>query len=433
VDIYVNSIINGYLNTICGNTIERNTIINGSYQSILGDCNGFQTIGNGCSNTISAYCGSYNSISNGYLNVIDSISCATLNFRHNKISSGYNNTISGCYALGNHISNGLKNCIISVNEKNCYNFIGGGNNNLICFGLSSFIGGGQSNSNSAYFSVIGGGIANQIDNGSENSTIGGGSTNIILGGSQRSTISGGYFNTISSYESNIGGGRNNTISSYLSNIGGGKSNTISGYYNTIVGGFQNTIGLDPYNVVGGRENTTNTIYNTIFGFQSYGYLYGQNVQANGGIGGVSGTSQFTQVVARREATLNANGTATMTLDGSGTTRFLELRGNNRAWNVQVNWVIVLTILGSGTGGGLAVGAVKSGSDSFFFKKVGGVGSVSAQSNLASHNDSGMASANITYSVGAIPDLRLTMVAPSTAGTGTTFRAVASVKLVEVAW
>ena len=154
---------------------------------------------------------------------------------------------------------------------------------------------------------------------------------------------------------------------------------------------------------------------------------------SGGFGGVCGTSQTTQVIARKEATLNANGTSTMSLDGSGTGYLLELRGNNRAWNVQVNWVIVLTNLGSGTGGGLAVGAVHTGTDAFFFKKVGGVGSISAQTNISSHNDSGMASSNVTYSVGAIPDLRLTMVAPSTAGTGTTFRAVASVKLTEVAW
>lgn len=45
----------------------------------------------------------------------------------------------------------------------------------------------------------------------------------------------------------------------------------------------------------------------------------------------------------------------------------------------------------------------------------------------------MASSSITYSIGGSNDLLLTLTAPSTAGTGSTFRAVAKLDLVEVAW
>jgi hypothetical protein len=99
----------------------------------------------------------------------------------------------------------------------------------------------------------------------------------------------------------------------------------------------------------------------------------------------------------------------------------------------VDWIIVCTALGTGTGGSLAVGNVHSGTDGFFFKVVGGVGSISSSSNIAQRNDAGMSSANVTYSVGGSNNLQITLVAPSTAGTGSTFRSVANVRLVEVAW
>jgi hypothetical protein len=45
----------------------------------------------------------------------------------------------------------------------------------------------------------------------------------------------------------------------------------------------------------------------------------------------------------------------------------------------------------------------------------------------------MSSANMLFAAGASNNLQIIMNAPSTAGTGTTFRAVANIRIVEVAW
>jgi hypothetical protein len=123
----------------------------------------------------------------------------------------------------------------------------------------------------------------------------------------------------------------------------------------------------------------------------------------------------------------------MSLDGTGTTNLLIPNGNNRAWSVNVLWTIVVTVLGTGTTGGLAVGAVSSGTDTFQFKKVGGVASISSVTSSGNHNDAGMASANILYSVGGSNDLLVQVHAPSTAGTATTFRSTAALRITEISW
>jgi hypothetical protein len=123
----------------------------------------------------------------------------------------------------------------------------------------------------------------------------------------------------------------------------------------------------------------------------------------------------------------------MSLDGTGVTNLIIPQGNNRAWQVLVEWVIVCTNLGTGTSGGLAVGNIHAGADAYYFKRVGGVASISAITNLHSKNDSGMSNARVNYSVGGSNDLLLTLEAPNSAGTASTFRANAVVRLTELAW
>jgi hypothetical protein len=186
-------------------------------------------------------------------------------------------------------------------------------------------------------------------------------------------------------------------------------------------------------ILGGCCNCTSANFSAITGGSfAQGYLYGQVANSNGGFGTI-GTGQTSNLVAWREATLNASGTAALSLDGTGITNLIIPNGNNRGWNVYVDWLIAVTALGSGTSGGLAVGAVHQTTRAFFFKKVGGVASISSPTNVSSHNDSGMASSDILNTVGGSNDLLLTLVAPTTAGTGTTFRAVANIRLVEIAW
>jgi len=238
------------------------------------------------------------------------------------------------------------------------------------------------------------------------SFIGSGGCNTISGYSAGSTLSGGYLNNIcSSAASVIGGGYCNVISStaLTSVIGGGCQNVACGQYSAISGGFQ-----------------------------AKTYLYGQQANASGQFSAV-GDAQSSYMVARKVATLNASGTSIMSLDGTGVTGLIIPDGNNRTWLVYVDWVIVCTVLGTGTSGSLAVGNSRVGTDSFLFKIVGGTSSISGITNIANHNDAGMASANITEAVGASQELQLTLVAPSSAGTASTFRAVANVRIVELAW
>ena len=162
-------------------------------------------------------------------------------------------------------------------------------------------------------------------------------------------------------------------------------------------------------------------------------MYGQSSFSSGSYNTVAGDSQNSNVVAWRQATLNANGTATMSLDGTGITNLLIPAGNNRAWNVSISTVMVVTILGTGTSGSLAKGAIAVFNDSFFFKVSNGVASISSITNSANKNDAGMASANITFAVGGSGQLSMIMNAPSTAGTGTTLRATSIVRMVELAW
>jgi hypothetical protein len=113
----------------------------------------------------------------------------------------------------------------------------------------------------------------------------------------------------------------------------------------------------------------------------------------------------------------------------GTSQTILPNGNNRAWNVMVKWIMVTTVVGTGT---VVVGDVKYATDTFFFKRVGGTGSISTQTRVANQADASMVSADLTYAVGGSNELQLTMVAPTTAN-GSTFRIVASVYFEEVAW
>jgi hypothetical protein len=123
----------------------------------------------------------------------------------------------------------------------------------------------------------------------------------------------------------------------------------------------------------------------------------------------------------------------MSLDGTGVTNLIIPQGNNRAWQVSVEWVIICTVLGTGTSGSLAVGRIHAGLDAFYFKRVNGVSSISAITNSHSKNDAGMASSRVNYSVGGSNDLLLTLEAPTTAGTASSFRANAVIRLTELAW
>ena len=228
------------------------------------------------------------------------------------------------------------------------------------------------------------------------------------------------------------GGACNLSCGCFSTVGAGCKNSACAIFSGVLGGASNTASAAYSTVAGGKCNTACACYSFAAGECALGYLYGQTANSTGGFSTI-GAGQISYSVAWREAVMNANANVDMSLDGTGTTNLLIPNGNNRGWSVYVDWLIVVTALGTGTSGGLVVGAMHNGTDSFFFKRVGGTASISAQTNIASHSDTGMSTSNMLFAVGGSNNLQITMNAPGTAGTGSTLRGMANVRLVEVAW
>jgi trimeric autotransporter adhesin len=177
------------------------------------------------------------------------------------------------------------------------NFVGPGSVGAVIAGggAANYLGNFYTNSVSANFGTVGGGLANTIQNNAYCSTIGGGYQNTIQPNASYSAIGGGDYNTIqtNAYESTIGGGEGNIIqfSATDSAIGGGVQNTIQPFanYSTIAGGFDNTIQTNASGstIGGGYGNTikTNALYAVIPGGNfnvaagSYSFAAGQQAQA----------------------------------------------------------------------------------------------------------------------------------------------------------
>ncbi len=145
--------------------------------------------------------------------------------------------------------------------------IGGGNYNQIQTNAEvSTIAGGAVNQiqYNAYSSLIGGGIYNQIGVNAWESTVGGGDYNQILSGAAGSTIAGGDRNQIqtNAFDSAIGGGFGNQIGTGASSstIAGGGGNQIKAFYSAIAGGSDNQIQTDAgFSMIGGgTENEIQT-------------------------------------------------------------------------------------------------------------------------------------------------------------------------------
>lgn len=358
-------------------------------------------------------------------------------------------------------------------------------NTKVASGLRNSILSGIDNLNSGNESVIGGGSSNTITQ--ERSFIGSGFNNNISGG--QSVISGGVNNNVSGLYSIIGGGSSNTASSSWSTISGGQSNTAStNTHATVVGGSTNTAS-GKYSVAGGYNNVasnlasvalgslntasgqwsfvannsnaangqytsafgannlasgqcafaigliSNAISNNSFssGYYSKTYLYSQQSTASGRFSVISDAQQ-SLLTARKLDTLSSAATTVLSLDGTGTTNLIIPDGNNRAWNVTVKWVAVVTSI-TGTATGVSVGDTIMQVDTFGFKRISGTSSMVGSANtLSTNNDTSMATAAMGYTAGTSQELKLTFTAPTFIGGGSvTCRVVAKVELTEVAY
>lgn len=288
------------------------------------------------------------------------------------------------------------------------------------------------------------------------------------------TIIGGFGNTASANASIAGGdactasglraisfGQSNTASSNYSAALSGQSNTAStNTHATVVGGQGNT-SSGQHAVSGGNSNVASGQYSTSFGFSSsasgqIATSFGRITQASGqysfaicndsksylqssfAIGGGSfssnGDAQQSLLTARNSAALTTGGTLVLSLDGSGTSNLIIPNGNNRAWNVQIDTIAVVTAI-TGTATGVSVGDCYRETKQLLFKRIGGTSSiVGTVDTTAIKSDTSMSTAALTVTAGASQQMALTFTAPSFAGGGSvTCRVVSKVSLVEVAY
>jgi hypothetical protein len=312
------------------------------------------------------------------------------------------------------------------------------NANHVSSGAGSFSSGGENRATGTYSTAMG------------NVSVASGNYSLAIGltatSSGVNSISLGNANTASSNYSTISGGQSNTASTNThATVVGGQGNTSSGQY-SISGGTSNTasgsraIALGDSNnasaygaVCIGLANTGTGQYSFAIGLRSTSYLESQFSLASDRFS-AAGDAQQSLLTARREATLTTATTAVLSLDGTGTSKLIIPNGNNRAWNVQIDSIAVVTAI-TGTATGVSVGDVYSEVKNLLFKRIGGTSSIVGTVDTSFiKSNSGMLTAAITITAGASQQMAITFTAPSFVGGGSvTCRVVSKISLAEVAY
>ena len=124
--------------------------------------------------------------------------------------------------------------------------------------------------------VVGGSFINFVTSGVGGATIGGGGTTEFLPGTNSvtadfGTVGGGIGNTVGNGSAGtgtaatVGGGQNNNGSGAFAAISGGEDNVASGEYTAVSGGYDNTASAEEAAVGGGYENNVSGIAATVPG------------------------------------------------------------------------------------------------------------------------------------------------------------------------
>jgi hypothetical protein len=437
------SVIGGGLSNVNGSSYS---FIGGGRSNSLGDASYerlYSVIGGGFTNSSSA---SYTHIGGGANNSI------VYGADYSNISGGSANTINNSRAFST-IGGGASNSISSNGE---YIGIGGGRQNTASANYAT-VGGGQINTASGQYAFVGGGIQNVA--GFIYDTVCGGELNSVTGANNSSNrfIGGGQRNTINAEQTivaTICGGQGNTIygGSAGGFIGGGGraafpgGNFLTGTNSVIVGGEANRIGNLSNNpaaysfigggganiidtnaeystIAGGRSNTINngvTYASIIGGLQAVAASYGQVAHASGQFS-AAGDAQAHELIWRREVT----GTTATELFLDGASLRAILPGTNAIWIGIIDVVAVCTSAGNGT---TVVGHVAATSYKVTIKRIGTTTSlVGGVQEIGTTN----ADASMATSAFAIDNddtneaLRIRFGAPSTAGSTSVIRAMAT--------
>ena len=436
-----NSVIGGGSNNRASGV---SSVVSGGTSNIAsGD---YAFVGGGTENTATQF---YHTIGGGYIN------STQVGGDAQTIAGGRFNTTGGQYSS---IGGGFSNLANANNST-----IAGGNDNTIqSSGAGSSIGGGLTNTITAgASSTIAGGASNTINSAATGlSFIGGGTTNSVTG--IYSNIVGGDSNTTGSPWSSIVGGQQNTMTSQWGFIGGGFSNNASGNGNTLVGGYDQTL-IGSYGFVGGGEqnNYSNGSYSVIvggqlnvlnsnFGFLGGGYRNQLNEQftsvlsgreANATLYGMQAYSsgQFSALADAQMATIQMRASITGTaitelfLDGAQYSAGVRaiLPATNSIWMARIQIVAVCTAQGNGT---TATGAAYVTERTVGIKRLNTTTSLigAVQTIGTAQADASMSTSVVTITADDTNEaLKVEFTPPTTAGTTSTFRVVATVQLTQV--
>jgi hypothetical protein len=305
-------------------------------------------------------------------------------------------------------------------------------NTQVASGVNSVVCGGYANTASSAYSTISGGQSNTASTNTH-ATIVGGLSNTAS--AQYATVVGGFSNTASGVNSVVGG--SSSVASGTSSTAFGRNSTASNTGSVAIGYWAKAHGYGSV-ALGGEFNIGNqTLLGSTYGFacggQSLSYLYSQ-FSNSGSIFVAQGDAQQSLLTARREAALTTAATTVLSLDGTGVTNLIIPYGNNRAWNVQVNWVAIVTTI-TGTATGISVGDTITQVQTLGFKRIGGTSSLIGTANTLSTNaNTSMSTASMAYSAGGSQEMAITFTGPTFVGGGSvTMRVVARIELTEVAF
>ena len=267
--------------------LSNNIPSGGSYSFIGGGyfntaSNNTAVIGGGGYNTAGGY---YSTIAGGYINVASGTGSFIGGGGFDGVMAGQNVASGG----GSVIGGGLLNTNAGMDAA-----IGGGIDNYVG-GSGSFIGGGGYDGTKV--------VGNYVN--ANAATIAGGLANLIPSGSRYAFIGGGVSNTTSAYYATVAGGLNNVASGQGAFVGGGgtdgvnspgplysSGNLASAGGAAVLGGYQNfAIGLDSTDT-GGAFNEASGDYSVVGGGWN-SFATGNYSTVPGGLGNMaSGANSF---------------------------------------------------------------------------------------------------------------------------------------------
>ena len=256
-----------------------------------------------------------------------------------------------------------------------------------------------------------------------------------------STIIGGTGNTASGDVAIAGGTRSSATGTWALAIGYqcaatntaafafGRESFASGN-SAIAIGNNNPVATADYAIGIGATARAQAQYSVALGGGTYSVMYNQFSTLGSGIGQASDFKSYST------ASLLSGGTVVLTLDGTGATNYITA-SLNEAYNVQTNWVAVVTAI-TGTATGISVGDVITSIDLLAYKRVAGAATVTPHTSVATKlmvTSPGQYSAcAINYIAGFSAEMNLTFTGPTFLGGGTlTMRIVAKSEVSSVAW